>query len=113
MIRNIYWDLAIAPLVDNHFSRHKSDLKFLDYSALRIPGIYSRMPVYETSVNHLENGYLASNTPDAWIEALEFLIGDPSLGKDLANNAQQYIFSQRTLEHRATDWQNAILELVE
>jgi len=113
MIQNIHWDLAIAPLEDNHFSRHKSDLKFLDYSALRIPGIYSQMPVYEMTVKHLENGFLAQNTPAAWIDALECLIEDPSLRKHLATSAQLYVFSQRTLEHRATDWQKAILNLIE
>jgi len=39
MRANAVWDLAIAPLEDTPFTCCKSDLKFLDYSALGIPGI--------------------------------------------------------------------------
>jgi len=42
MNENIFWDFAIAPLEKNEFTRCKSDIKFLDYSALGIPGIYTK-----------------------------------------------------------------------
>ena len=68
MTSTLRWDLAIAPLEDNPFSRCKSDIKFLDYGALSIAGIYSRVPAYKQTVRHLETGYLAENTPEAWAE---------------------------------------------
>jgi len=111
MIHNTSFDLAIAPLEDTNFTRCKSDLKFLDYSALGIAGIYSRVPSYEKTVRHLETGYLAENTPEAWADALECLLEDDSLRENMAAKAQQYVFSSRMLRNCATAWQTAITSI--
>jgi len=108
MKENLNWDLAIAPLEDNYFNRSKSDIKYLDYSALGIPGIYSRVPAYENSIHHLDNGLLIWNTPSEWVKALELLITDESLRLRLAQNAQQDVFSKRTLEVCAINWHDAV-----
>jgi len=42
-------DIFLAPLNDNIFNRCKSHLKFLEYSALGIPGIHSRITTYESN----------------------------------------------------------------
>jgi len=112
MKNNLHWHLAIAPLEDTYFSRSKSDIKFLDYSALGISGIYSRVPAYEETVRHLETGYLVENTPTAWIEALERILVDDLLREELAKVAQEYVFSTRTLEYCSATWQDAILSIV-
>jgi glycosyltransferase involved in cell wall biosynthesis len=112
MVKNVKWDLAIAPLEENVFTRCKSDIKFLDYSAVGIPGIYSRGPVYEKTVRHLETGYLADNDTQSWTEGLELLLADDSLRQKIAKNAQDYTFSTRTLQQRAADWQKAIFSIV-
>ena len=109
MVDNVFWDLAVAPLVDNDFNRCKSDLKFLDYSALGIPGIYSRVAAYDRTVQHMETGYLSNNDIQSWIEAIQLLLSDDRLRQTLARNAREYVFSNRTLEHRAKDWRCAIL----
>lgn len=109
MIEHLAWDLAIAPLEDNVFNRCKSDIKFLDYSALGIPGIYSRVPAYERTVRHLETGYLADNTPEAWLGGLERLLADEALRERLSMQAERYVRSHRMLEQCALAWQDAIL----
>lgn len=108
MKENLNWDLAIAPLEDNYFNRSKSDIKYLDYSALGIPGIYSRVPAYENSIHHLDNGLLIWNTPSEWVKALELLIIDESLRLRLVQKAQQDVFSRRTLQVCAVNWRDAI-----
>lgn len=112
MIRNAHWDLGIAPLEDAYFNLSKSEIKFLDYSALGIPGVYSRVPSYEAIVRHLETGYLVENTTDAWMEALECMLSDDPLREKLASAAHEYVFSNRTLEHCARNWQEAIQSIV-
>lgn len=113
MVKNIKWDLAIAPLEDDVFTRCKSDIKFLDYSAVGIPGIYSHGPVYGKTVRHLETGYLAENDPQSWTEGLELMLTDDTLRHRTARNAQEYTFSTRTLKQRAADWRRAISSVVE
>jgi glycosyltransferase involved in cell wall biosynthesis len=111
MQKNFKWDIGIAPLEDTPFNRSKSDIKFLDYSALGIPGIYSCVSAYTSTVHHLETGWLTKNTPAAWVEALETLLADADLRARLAHNAQAYVLSQRTLQHGAHLWRQAILDI--
>lgn len=102
------WDIALAPLRDTPLNRCKSDIKFLDYCAIRAAGIYSKGPAYESSVQHLETGWLAENDVDAWSEALEQLISDGALRLQLARNASAYLHSARTLACTGSRWLEAV-----
>ena len=93
-------DIFLAPLNDNIFNRCKSHLKFLEYSALGIPGIYSRITSYESIVRHGENGLLASSANE-WEESLARLIEDPELRFRLAVSAQETVRSQWLLSEHA------------
>lgn len=113
MVRNVRWDLAIAPLEENAFTRCKSDIKFLDYGAVGVPGIFSRGPVYGGTVRHLETGYLADNNTQSWGEALERMLTDDPLRLKMGTAAREYTFSTRTLRQRASEWREAIFSIVE
>lgn len=113
MVKNVKWDLAIAPLEENVFTRCKSDIKFLDYSALGIPGIYSRGPVYGKTVRHLETGFLADNDSESWMKAFELMLTDDALRQEIAKKARKYTFSTRTLQQCAVQWREAIFSIVE
>ncbi len=110
--RCLEWDIALAPLRDTPFNRCKSDIKFLDYSATGAAGIFSRVRPYEASVRHRQTGWLAENTPAAWLEALTELIDNQPLRAELAHNATAYLFSQRTLAVCAPRWVQAIESLL-
>ncbi|MBX2997424.1 MAG: glycosyltransferase [Caldilineaceae bacterium] len=100
----LHWDIALAPLVDTPFNRAKSDVKFLDYSALGAAGIYSREPVYGRSVEHGVTGWLADATTESWTEALVTLAIQPDLRRELAANAHRHLNEARILAHRHPDW---------
>jgi glycosyltransferase involved in cell wall biosynthesis len=116
MAENLHWDLAIAPLEDNRFTRCKSDIKFLDYGWLGVPGVYSRVPAYEGSVRHLETGYLAGESPgescDEWAEGLRRMLADDDLRRHVADAARDEVLSRRTLQQRAGDWPAALEAIV-
>ena len=76
MRQQLRWDVAIAPLEDDAFTRGKSDLKYLDYAALGIPGVFSDVRPFRDTVRHRETGLLAANEPEAWAEALEEIVSD-------------------------------------
>jgi glycosyltransferase involved in cell wall biosynthesis len=113
MVKNVSWDLAVAPLEDNAFTHCKSDIKFLDYSILGIPGIYSQGPVYGKTVRHLETGYLAENDTQSWLEALELMLTDDALRQRIAKQAKEYTDSTRTLQHCATNWREVLVSIFE
>jgi glycosyltransferase involved in cell wall biosynthesis len=83
-------DIFIAPLVDNQFNRAKSTIKFLEYSAQGVPGVYSKLSPYEEVINIGVNGFLAGNLDD-WEIHLEALIEDPSLRQKIGAAAQQTV----------------------
>jgi glycosyltransferase involved in cell wall biosynthesis len=112
LTENVRWDLALAPLEATPFTRCKSDMKFLDYSALGIPGIYSQVPAYEGTVRHLETGYLVQNDSDEWEAAIECMLADDSMRCTLARNAEEYVRSNRMLEQLAHCWQEVIALIV-
>jgi glycosyltransferase involved in cell wall biosynthesis len=106
--RHMNWDVAIAPLCDNVFNLCKSDIKFLDYSAVEVPGVYSYVPAYTPSVRHLDNGWLAENTTEAWLEAFEALLFNEELKKSLRHNAARYLYTERTVSKGAHYWLTAL-----
>lgn len=104
----IHWDVALCPLADNTFTYAKSDIKFLDYSAVGVAGIYSDVAAYSDTVRHLDNGWLANNDPLSWESALERLLSDDDLRLRLAKNAYAYLYRNRTLAHSSQIWADAL-----
>ncbi len=112
MRRNLKWDVAIAPLEDNAFTRCKSDLKYLDYGALGIPGVFSDVRPYRETVRHRETGLLAANEPKAWADALEEIVSDAPLRRRLTENAAAEVHGTRMLRTNAPTWRKAIEGIV-
>ena len=110
MQRHLRWDFAIAPLCDTHFNRAKSDLKFLDYGMLGIPGIFSRVPAYADTVRDEVDGFLVDNDTVSWQQALERLLGDASLRRRLGAAAKKRVMTERTLTQGAALWRAALGE---
>ena len=96
-------DLFIAPLQDNLFNRCKSPLKFLEYSALGVPGVYSRAPAYQRLVRHGENGFLAGEL-DEWVGCLSRLIEDAALRLRLGAEARATLCSHWLLSDHAPEF---------
>jgi hypothetical protein len=107
----VHWDIALAPLEDTLFNQCKSDIKFLDYSAIGAAGVYSRVAAYASSVQHKETGWLAENEVGAWETALEELISNDQLRMQLAQQATWYLFSRRVLLHSVQHWSAALSNL--
>ncbi len=96
--------IGLAPLADNGFNRCKSPVKFLEYSAVGIVGIYSRLPPYEMIVCQGENGFLASSSEE-WEECLVRLIEDESQRVKLGSAAQECVRKDWVLSVHAHQWQ--------
>lgn len=70
------------PLIKDIWSEGKCGFKALQYMALEIPTVLSPVGVNSTIVEHAKNGYLVE-TEKEWYEALEKLIVDKELRKQL------------------------------
>ena len=90
------WDLGIAPLVGGRFESFKTDVKYREYGACRIPGVYSRVPPYSDVVD-ATTGRLADNDARAWIAALEALIESAPARDAIAAAAHEDVARHRGL----------------
>lgn len=68
------FDLGLAPLSDDEFSKCKYINKFLEYAIFQIPGIFTKSEPYTHVVKNGENGYLVKNTE--WVHRLAEIISD-------------------------------------
>ncbi len=105
---NMKWDFGIAPLEDTSLNYCKSDIKYLDYAILGIPGVFSNFPSYARAVETGKTGLLCGPDPEEWQSALRLMITDGEARSRMALAAYDAVRSKRTLATRAVDWLKAI-----
>jgi len=91
------FDIAIAPLEDNEFNGAKSAIKYMEYSAAGLPGVYSRVGEYPTTVRNGETGQLTENAAGNWFGAIQQLVRSPELRRVLAQKAYEDVFSNHRM----------------
>jgi len=96
------WDIGVAPLLDTPFNRHKSDLKFLEYTGLGLPGVYSDLEPYRTVVDG-STGLVRRNDVAAWSEAIVRLAQDAELRDRMRTRAWNEVTAGRLLRVAATE----------
>lgn len=97
------FDIGLAPLEDNEFSRGKSCIKYYEYAAVGTPCIASNVEPYKSEVN-----YLAKNTTEDWYKKIEKLIVDEKFRNELAKKQQEWVKENRSLDKIAIDWELAL-----
>lgn len=109
-LNNLKLDMIIIPRADSYFNKCKSNLKFLENSALQIPSICQAFSSGDSpyQVNPNDAPYLLlANTFDEWIEKIELLISDKKLRRELGEKAQKYVFENYSIEKNAYKWREA------
>ncbi len=94
-------DLAVIPLRDNRFNRCKSNIKWLEYGACGIPGVFSDLRPYRDSITHGATGVLVGEDQDAWLEAISRLVDDPAQRESIASRAHAEVLERYSLEANA------------
>ena len=100
-------DVGIAPLQDTPFNCCKSDLKFQEYAALGVAGVYADLPPYRGRVRHGENGLLAADR-DSWFTGLERLVGSPEFRGRLAEQAAREIRAEMGAQWAGSLWEEVL-----
>ena len=98
-LKDMNSDIIIAPLRDLEFNRSKSNLRWLEASALKIPTIASNVEPYRC-IEHGITGFLAREE-DEWVEYLSGLIENESLRKQIGKNAYEKIRQDYNVETNA------------
>lgn len=106
------FDVGIAPLQDTPFNRGKSDLKLLEYGALGIAPLYSRVGDYADTADSTDLGMPVSNIASVWYDALVRLIDDREAARRMGAEARQYAFENRSVAKTSRSIVELINELV-
>jgi glycosyltransferase involved in cell wall biosynthesis len=109
--QTVTWDLAVAPLAPNAFNEAKSALKFLEYAALGVPGIFSNVGEYDAALENRQTGLLIDpNSADDWEEAIVELASNCSLREKLAANARRKVLENYLLGNTVPIWVSLLAE---
>jgi len=91
------FDIGLAPLEYNRFNMAKSNLRYLEYSALHIPTVAQNMCTYNNDIINGQNGYLCKGT-DQWVSALSDLIENKELRRVIGEQAYKYVYRNYNLD---------------
>ena len=105
----IDWDIALAPLEDNKLNSSKSELKYLEYTGLNIPGIYSEIGPYKENIVHGYNGLLVKeNTSQEWAENIITLAKDSELRKNILKHAKEDVNTNHDMSIAIQLWESVL-----
>lgn len=95
------WHIGVAPLVNNHFNRAKSHLKYLEYAALGMAPVVSKLAPYDHIIDHNINGLKVLGAAEQWTETMSSLVARPEQIMSLGLQAQKFVHREWTLHSKA------------
>lgn len=110
-IKELFVDFALVPLEDTEFHKYKSNIKFLDYASLGVPGIYSNIAPYKGCIDNNKTGMLVNNTYSEWVSVIELLIQNFSLRVAMGDNAYKELNVHYHIKDSTHDWDEALKSL--
>jgi glycosyltransferase involved in cell wall biosynthesis len=111
-LSKVDWSFGIAPVADIPSRHFKSDNKYREYGACRIPAIFSDCTAYRRSVIDGETGLLVPHTEDGWYEGLKHLIADAALRDRLARAAYDDVAQRYSVTATAQKWLDTFQEVL-
>ena len=101
-------DIAIAPLLVSNFTSCKSNIKYLECAAAKMPTVAQKIDQYEAVIKNGKNGYLAS-TEKEWFKYLEDLIVDEKLRKKIGEAGYQTIVKDHQIQNNYKKFQDYLI----
>jgi glycosyltransferase involved in cell wall biosynthesis len=92
--------VGIMPLPDTGYTRAKAGFKLLQYMAAGVPVVASPIGGNAELVEQSGAGLLAA-TPGEWSEALERLLGDPDLRREMGASGRAFVEALADLDGQA------------
>ena len=93
-------DVGIMPLRDTPWEQGKCAYKLIQYMACGLPTVASPIGANRQVVVDAATGFFA-NTPSAWVEKLEQLLGDPELRERLGQAGRAQVEADYCLQQAA------------
>lgn len=110
LLKSLGGDIGIAPLRDNDFNRAKSNLRWLEYSALKIPTVASSVRPFNESIKHESDGFLSS-TKGEWYSNLKTLIEDKKKRQLIGEDAYVQVKDRFNMDKTALKYSEILREI--
>lgn len=110
VLKNWDLDIGIAPLLDNNFNRSKSNLRWLEYSALKVPTVASNVEPFRKSIIHNSDGYLCRGSQE-WYTHLKELILSQEERKRIGETAYARVHRDFNLDAGTDRYVSALEEI--
>jgi len=107
VLEDLDLDLAICPLLFNNFNKHKSPIKWEEYSLCRYPVMASNVPPYSDAIEDGETGMLVNNVKNDWLLGLEKLYNSKELRDKLSNNGFNKVYNDYDIGKNFLLWEEA------
>jgi len=104
-------DIGLIPLHPNSFSECKSNLKWIEMSALEVPCVASYVSPYKEWATESNGVWVQDNDPEAWVEGLSLLIEDKLLRNKIAGEANRDMKKNFDIESQYHRWVEAYRSL--
>lgn len=100
-------EVGLAPLKNTIFNQSKSELKFLEYTAMGIPTVASNIKPYEI-IEHGKTGFLALS-PTEWYEAIMTCLDDKAKRIPIINEARKMVREDFNIKEMAKVWREVLI----
>jgi glycosyltransferase involved in cell wall biosynthesis len=95
--------IGLMPLTDDEWNKGKCGFKLIQYLALEIPAVSSSIGVNKIIIEEGINGFF-SKTEDDWYAAIEKLIRDPAVRKQMGKAGRKKITEEYSLSSNANNF---------
>lgn len=99
-------DVGLCPLVENNWSRHKSDVKALEYAMAGALPIVGRTEPYRPWWDRTLT--VDTTKPKDWLKMVKWIVAHRDEVADRARRAREYVLEERTIAGNTWRWQEAI-----
>jgi glycosyltransferase involved in cell wall biosynthesis len=103
VMKSLCCDIGIAPIRTNDFDDCRSNIKWLEYSALKMATVATNFGDYKRTMKSGKDCLLVEEKKD-WFDALSRLIEDETYRKELAENAYKEVRNRYNLDFVADRW---------
>lgn len=97
-------DIGLAPLVDIPFNACKSEVKWMEYAARKIPCIASPIAPYKRAIEHGKTGFLCTNNEKEWKQVLTDLISKKELRLQIGQNAYDKCYMEYNMDKQSVEY---------
>ena len=102
------FDLALYPVLDTPFNNARSVNKFIEHALVGAIGIYSETWTQSRKIQDRKNGFLACNTPDGWLAAMDSAIETKERFPVLFHEAARFADSLNDVATQRAFWRKAM-----